>query len=92
MNFHTIGIIILGILFLLVIGTVVDSTYAESHIEEVDCYDRWGNKIQGAICDEEVYDSWLMQNLDIIMIFGMMLMFLFMVVIVSSFDSRGGYV
>ncbi len=59
-----IALILLALGFTLVIGGLIpfiqdmkDNYNASSHIEEVNCYDRYGNLIKGVTCEKKVYPN-----------------------------------
>ncbi len=70
------SILIMGGLF----GFVYYLDNAPTHIENVDCFDRFGNLIQGLNCDDEVFDNELLEEFKdffIFLIFPMLLLVLF---------------
>ena len=66
--------------FLIWAGIFVFASYIlplPSHIEDVDCYDRNYNVIQGVTCDEKVYDKeWMNSYFDPIILLMLFLLFL----------------
>ena len=55
--------IILGLLMIVgIINILLLPAFQETHVEQVHCYDRHGNEIQGLNCNEVVFDNYLVES------------------------------
>ena len=59
--------------------------FQETHVEQVHCYDRYGNEIQGFNCNEVVFDNGIVESAkDFLPIFLPLIMLLGMLVILMG--------
>jgi len=48
------------VIFLFTIGLIdVSYNYTVTNVKQVDCYDKYGHKIEGVKCQEDIYCGWL---------------------------------
>lgn len=80
-----------------ILGFVYYLDNAPTHIEKVNCFDKFGNLIGGLTCDDEVYDNGLLekyQGFIMFIIFPMMISaFIFIlgiIIIINSLSRENG--
>ncbi len=89
MNWPTFLIGILLIILSLAPALIV--SLSETHIEEVECYDKYGNEILDVTCEEKVYNNeFVQEGIDFFTVMGFFLIVSGVLMILFSFMPSGG--